>query len=261
VGRYTAGAISSIAFGAREPIVDGNVFRVLARLAGRRAPATDGAAMRATWREAEALVRAARIPGVANEALMELGATVCTPAAPRCAECPLRRMCRARATGAPQAIPAAKPRAERTTVHWHALVVVRRGAVLLEPRGERGLWARMWQVPTIEDAAPLAPAALATRWGVPCRRVAEFEHATTHRRLRFSVHVPSSPARGRAGTPDPSARATSARWVALSRIAEYPLANAMRRVLAAAGAEVSPPLVAAASPRTRRGSPSAATDS
>lgn len=292
VGRYTAGAIASIVFGEQAPIVDGNVFRVLARLSARRAPFTDRAASATAWHDAEALVRAAVAPGVANEALMELGATVCTPAAPRCAACPLAHLCRARAAGAPEEFPAPKPRAERRTVYWHALVAVNGGAVLLEPRGERGLWARMWQVPTLEADEPRAAPALAAHWGVGCRRVAEFEHVTTHRRVLFAVHVVNEcaghPSGDRslvaAGAPMDAASADTAaneattadtttadsttaeaantrpadafggrgaHWVPLARVPEFPLPNAMWRVLEAAGVAVSPPPSAAGRRRTR----------
>ena len=99
VGRYTAGAVASIAFGKAEAIVDGNVMRVLARLADRRASTVDPAGQAWCWSQAERLAVAARRPGVTNEALMELGATVCTPANPRCDACPLARLCRSRSAG------------------------------------------------------------------------------------------------------------------------------------------------------------------
>jgi A/G-specific adenine glycosylase len=84
VGRYTAGAIASIVFGQAAAIVDGNVLRVLSRLADHETRMGDPAAERWAWRESTRLVQVASAPGVTNEALMELGATVCTPAAPRC---------------------------------------------------------------------------------------------------------------------------------------------------------------------------------
>jgi len=94
VGRYTAGAIGSIVAGERVPIVDGNVTRVFQRLAARKGSASDRAVVDWAWEEARRYVAGARDPAAANEGLMELGATVCTPAAPRCDACPVSAMCR-----------------------------------------------------------------------------------------------------------------------------------------------------------------------
>ncbi|MBC7172514.1 MAG: A/G-specific adenine glycosylase, partial [Polyangiaceae bacterium] len=99
VGRYTAGAIGSIAFGKPEPIVDGNVARVLSRVRFIETPPGRADTERRLWDEAERLVYGER-PGALNQALMELGATVCTPSSPRCTECPIARACAARSKGA-----------------------------------------------------------------------------------------------------------------------------------------------------------------
>jgi A/G-specific adenine glycosylase len=98
IGRYTAGAVASIAFGLREPVVDGNVIRVLSRLRALPAPAKDKRLADLCWALQTDLLAPDR-PGDFNQATMELGATLCTPKAPRCGSCPLRRVCRARAEG------------------------------------------------------------------------------------------------------------------------------------------------------------------
>lgn len=101
VGRYTAGAITSMAYGVRTPIVDGNVHRVLTRLLALHAPQTAPATIRFLWDKAEALVDALPkglgkgIAGDWNQGLMELGATVCRPTGPDCAGCPLQPACHA----------------------------------------------------------------------------------------------------------------------------------------------------------------------
>ena len=92
IGRYTAGAVASIAFDRPEPLVDGNVARVLARLLGIREDIKQSAVVQRLWEEATALVQGPR-PGDFNQSLMELGATVCTPRSPQCEACPLRRRC------------------------------------------------------------------------------------------------------------------------------------------------------------------------
>src|SRR5512136_569268 len=104
VGRYTAGAVLSIAYGRPLPALDGNAARVLSRLEALPATMRDPAGARRLWALAAARVPADR-PGDWNQALMELGATVCTPRAPRCAACPLRRHCRALALGRVDRLP------------------------------------------------------------------------------------------------------------------------------------------------------------
>ena len=104
IGAYTAGAIASIAYGRREPLVDGNVARVLARLEGMDEPVRSPSAVRRLWAIAARLLPDEQ-PGRFNEALMELGATVCTPRDPRCDACPVARFCVARAEGREQELP------------------------------------------------------------------------------------------------------------------------------------------------------------
>ncbi|MEM9374068.1 MAG: A/G-specific adenine glycosylase, partial [Planctomycetota bacterium] len=113
VGRYTAGAVASIVFGQREPILDGNVERVLLRLHAKPDPPKDKATQAWAWDRAQQLVDASDSPGVLNEGLMELGAIVCTPGAPKCRACPLRRACEAHRRGTAEEIPEPKPRARQ----------------------------------------------------------------------------------------------------------------------------------------------------
>lgn len=190
VGRYTAGAVASMAFGLAEPLVDGNVVRVLSRVEGRRGAADEPATMAWTWERAGELVSVGGEvgPGVFNEGLMELGATVCTPRNPACGGCPVNAWCVAKKRGLTATIPAPKKAARRASVVWRCVVLVdRRGRVLLERRGGAGLWAGMWQVPTIEDDGETD---LARTLGVP-RAALEYVGAVrrvlTHRRVEFRV--------------------------------------------------------------------------
>ncbi|MAJ47680.1 MAG: A/G-specific adenine glycosylase [Planctomycetes bacterium TMED75] len=196
VGRYTAGAIASIVFGQRVPIVDGNVARVLARqwrMDGRPGERTFDAWC---WSQAEQLVEHAAAPGLLNEAMMELGATVCTKHAPACHECPIAGQCSVASVGDPENYPTPKRPPVRKTVHHHALVLLRPTKcsfeVLLEQRPEQGLWSRMWQPPTLEDQELVKPAVLARRWksgSARLRHVFDFNHRTSHRDVCFHVHV------------------------------------------------------------------------
>ena len=141
VGEYTAGAVASIAFGERVPAVDGNVRRVFARL-------FDVAEPKPAWLRATAsqLVDAAR-PGDWNQALMELGATVCTPRSPRCGECPLAEPCAARAAGTQAERPAVRAKRAVPTVVMVLALLHRRGEVLIVKRGPEGLLSGLWAFP------------------------------------------------------------------------------------------------------------------
>jgi A/G-specific adenine glycosylase len=146
MGRYTVNAILSQAFDRRLPILEANSQRVLCRLFGRiedprRAPLRGW-----LWRAAEEVLPRQRV-GPFNQALMELGALVCTPAAPNCGECPLRTKCHARRLGLQESIPY-RPTAPQTVDVQESAVVLRQGPrVLLVQRPEGGRWARMWEFP------------------------------------------------------------------------------------------------------------------
>jgi len=152
VGRYTLGAVLSIGFGARLPALDGNVARVLARWHARPWQVRKPADARVLWALATRLVPARGAhPGDWNQALMELGATVCTPRAPRCEACPVARWCRARTLGRPEAFPPAAVRREGVRVRRAVAWIERRGRVLLARREGR-LLAGLWEPPGVELA-------------------------------------------------------------------------------------------------------------
>ncbi len=190
IGRYTAGAIGSIAFDKPEPVVDGNVTRVLARLLRIDTPVGSTATTKRLWEEAARLVPSDR-PGDFNQALMELGATVCTPRQPLCESCPLESECAAHAHGEVDALPVSKPKKEPTTVKLSAVVVTSgRGAgrTLWLVKGEDALFGGLWGVP-MSDAEPrdaLREAGLRAR--LQQGPVGKVEHLLTHRRLQVEVY-------------------------------------------------------------------------
>jgi A/G-specific adenine glycosylase len=193
IGAYTAGAISSIAYGRREALVDGNVARVLARLEGIDDPIKRPAVVRRLWATATRLVPEDR-PGRFNEALMELGATVCTPRDPRCDACPLERLCVARAAGRERELPVTEPKRAVPDVEAVAVVLVdARGHVLFARRREGGLFGGLWEPPMVEGlsspaAARPALAALGIRLGPGgIEEMGEVKHVLTHRRMRVVV--------------------------------------------------------------------------
>lgn len=235
VGRYTAGAVASIAFGDAAPIVDGNVARVLLRVHGREARIDDRETQRFLWEQAANLAAAGakgrQGAGVVNEAIMELGATVClpAPAAARCEACPLSAACAARGSGTQARIPLPKAAAKRRTVHSAAAVIVdTRGRVRLEQRGDDGMWAGLWQPPSIErsDRAPTR-AELARSLGLAAAELTEcggFTHITTHREVAIVVFRVRRSMAARDRSPN-------GRWVEPVRFHEYGISNAHKRVL------------------------------
>ena len=203
VGRYTAGALASIAFDAPEPVLDGNVTRVLARFLDIREPVSERAVRERLWREATVLVRG-EAPGDLNQALMELGATVCTPRAPRCPECPWRGRCAGRAAGSAEQLPRKAPKRPPVAVEAVAGWLERRGRVLAVQRPARGLLAGMWELPggALEPGEE-AESALRRHFeeGLGLRlpgaeALGSVEHLFSHRRLRLHVFR-CKPAAGR----------------------------------------------------------------
>lgn len=156
VGAYTAGAIASIAFDEPVALVDGNVARVVSRLLALEDPSEQDAKAKHHW-ELVGQVLQQGSPRVLSQALMELGATVCTPKSPRCLLCPMRDECRAQALGRQHDIPA--PKQKRASPEFHLFAVgIRWGErLLLERRPDEGLLAGMWCLPLVDrpdDAAP-----------------------------------------------------------------------------------------------------------
>ncbi len=205
VGRYTAGAIASIAYDLPEPIVDGNVARVLARVFAIEDDVRSRAGEKRLWAEAAALVRGAH-PGDFNQALMELGATLCTPRVPRCLACPVAAHCLAHEQGRTAELPVRGAPREPLAVRGVAVWLERAGRVLAVRRPPEGLLGGLWELPGGELADGESPREglarlLAERTGLEPRRACErgsVEHAFTHRRLELHVFSASaSPGRVR----------------------------------------------------------------
>jgi A/G-specific adenine glycosylase len=180
IGRSTAGAILALARGQRHPILDGNAKRVLARVFLVEDLPDSTAGLKRLWQLAEACTPGNRVTAY-TQAVMDLGATVCTRANPACDRCPLADGCAARARGRVAGIPAAKRRAARRLRTAHFVLVRAGDRVLLERRPPRGIWGGLWAPPEFADA-PAAGAFLAARFGVaePTRRLPRLRHAFTH---------------------------------------------------------------------------------
>jgi len=236
VGLYTASAILSIAHGLPLPVVDGNVRRVLARLLALRGPEyrKDGP----YYNRAEELLDRER-PGDWNQALMELGATVCTPRDPGCEACPLRSRCRARALGVVDELPEGRARRAPVDVQVAAALVERDGKVLLVRRPEGRLLGRMWEVPqtSLESRGlPDLARELEERHGlrvVPGALAVRARHAITYRRITLEGY------RSRLKAPPPT-DPDRFLWARPEEVAALPVSSSTRKLLKGLGAPQLP---------------------
>jgi A/G-specific adenine glycosylase len=238
VGRYTQGAVLSIAFDRPLPVLDGNVARVLSRLFAVRGSVRLPAGQRTLWRLAGTLVPM-HGAGDWNQALMELGATVCVPRRPRCGDCPVRGLCRARALGTPEAFPVRVPRRPPRHIR-RAMALIEHGGRVLVVRREGTLLGGLWEPPGVDldpgqRAAPALARALAAL-GVPvaglrtARRTVR--RALTHRTIAAELW------RGTSGARTPG-RIARVRWIDPAR-PPVPLTALGRDALAAPGASAPP---------------------
>jgi len=236
VGLYTASAVLSIAYGAALPVVDGNVRRVLARALALRGKKwmRDGP----YYNLAEELLDRDS-PGDWNQALMELGATVCLPRRPACPACPWRDDCRARAAGIQEDLPETRRRRAPVDVTVAAVVVERRGRVLLVRRSEGRLMGRFWEVPqTSLEGRGLADLVeeVRARHGLevePGALVARARHAITFRRIRVEAYE----GRLRREPPRDPERFI---WAGPDELASLPMSSLTRKVIAGARAPQIP---------------------
>ncbi len=233
VGAYTAAAVGSISFGLPLAVVDGNVIRVLSRLLALESDPTKGPGRRAVDEAAAGMLDQKR-PGDFNQAVMELGALVCTPASPKCGACPLRAHCRALALNKVEEFPRLpKPQATTHLRKAVALVCRRGGAeVLMGQRGPKGRMQGFWHFPEAEvklragmAEAAAAAAALALKDGAPPApkgQAGRFRHSIT--RYRIAVEAFAFEAKKSA------APAPGWRWITPAELKKLPLASAERRL-------------------------------
>ncbi len=244
VGRYTAGAIGSIAFGKAVPIVDGNVARVLARYLGIQENIQARASVDQLWAEARLLVEeAARqghegllpptpvrtVTGDFNEALMELGAVVCTVATPRCGDCPVNAGCFARANGVAHELPRSAPKPKTFNSRNVALLLEFNGRLLVQKRPKTGVNANFWQFPQMSapGTAALTTSRVRRLFGLgheyALARVASIRHSVTRHRIVLEVFHGS-------GRGNELLGGESSRWVTKSQLSRLPLTAAHRRI-------------------------------
>lgn len=241
IGRYTAGAIASIAFGQDEPALDGNIRRVLARVFDVGEPARSPAGERILWDLASRNLPRSQA-GAYNQAMMDLGATICTPRAPDCPACPLEKICQARALGVQEQRPVLARRAEIPHHTVTAAVIRREREVLIAQRPLDGLLGGLWEFPggkllPGENLVSCLQREICEELGVEVEvgnALGVFQHAYTHFRVTlhaFDCRLPNSV--------EPTAiQVKDLRWVAPDQLKEFPMGKIDRQIAVQLQAEI-----------------------
>jgi A/G-specific adenine glycosylase len=226
IGRYTAAAIASIAFGQDVATIDGNLKRVFSRVFDVSAPADSPTGEKALWSLAEEHVPPGRA-GDYNQALMDLGATICLPKNPLCLLCPLAELCQARALGVQEQRPVLKPKPVVPHKTKGAAIIVRDGQTLLNQRPAAGLLGSLWEFPSAEvdaDSAEALSAAIETGYRLKVRPLARRDavrHAYTHFKLTQIpwqcelIHIPED---------------SALKWVDIAELSNYPMGKVDRAI-------------------------------
>jgi A/G-specific adenine glycosylase len=231
VGRYTAGAIASIAFGQRAPILEANTIRLLSRLIGYREDPLRSAGQQILWQKASDILPRADVARF-NQALMELGSLICTPSEPKCDECPLAGICAAKAAGLQHEIPREKPRQDYTSVREAAVVIRRNGSVLMRQCAQGERWAGLWDFPrfAINAEGPLfSHNEIATKvreqTGITCTPgplLKSIKHGVTRYRIALDCFT-AEYISGRVRPP--------AKWVGKAKLDSLPLSTTGRKIV------------------------------
>ena len=234
IGRYTAGAIASIAFGLNEPALDGNIRRVLSRLFNLQVPARSPEGERRLWELARQYLPDERA-GDYNQALMDLGATICTPHSPRCPECPLENLCQARALGLQGERPITMKRQPIPHYLVTAAIITRSDAILISHRPAQGLLGGMWEFPggkleAGEDFSEALKREIQEEVGAEIivgQPFGIYRHAYTHFRVTLHAFL----CKLAAGEPRALA-ASELRWVRPNELNLYPMGKIDRLIAA-----------------------------
>ncbi|GDY19929.1 A/G-specific adenine glycosylase [Verrucomicrobiota bacterium] len=240
VGRYTAGAIASIAYNDPAPILDGNVMRVLTRVFGIDGDPRGKATNQQLWALAAQLVEhAANQPHSAktracshlNQSLMELGALVCTPRQPACPACPVRQLCVAQRDQRTQELPALAPRGATTARRFVAFVITRGNRHLVQQRPSGVVNAGLWEFPNLELKAAATPPA--ERVALPTGRIVRATTSLgslTHSITRYRITVEVFRAELLEDSPQPDEH-----WVSATELEELAFTSAHRKIVARLG--------------------------
>jgi len=229
IGKYSAGAIGSIAYGGRCPIVDGNVARVLCRIFAIKDDPREKATKAILWTLAEQILPEKHC-GDFNQSLMELGATVCVSRNPSCLLCPVRQFCRAFDAGVQNDIPPLKKSQPKPLEHrWTFVIQDESGHVLIEQRPPTGRWAGMWQFVTLVASDTESPRVALARLPIRIKnktlhQLGEVRHQLTHRSYRFNAFLVNAR----------HAKLPSRTWVTMQELTKYPMSKPQLKIAALA---------------------------
>lgn len=234
IGRYTAGAIASIAFGQRVPIVDANVARVVSRLFAVQAEATSTTGQEILWDYADQLAQTTS-PGDLNQALMELGALVCSPTSPKCSACPVQTLCKAFRQGNPERFPVLPPKRETVEVTEVGAVIEREGKLLIMKRPDKGRFAGMWEFPhgPVRECEPqeALEAIMRDLTGLaitPEEHLITLDHVFTHHQITLHVWR-ASVADGRVYRREHADH----KWIEPETLDKFPMSTPQRQIVEA----------------------------
>jgi len=243
VGRSTAGAIASFAFGKRAPILDGNLRRVFSRLLAIETSGKGHAVQQHLWDFSERILPRDNVAEL-NQALMDLGATICTPKKPSCLLCPVRDVCHAFRLGIQERIPLTTRR--KALPHYHmAVAIIQRGQqVLIVKRAEKGLLGGLWGLAEVPIAHPPianpndiqeTKQALMDLWGIDVKMaqiMRPVDHTFTHLRMTYHPIV----CHYISGSPQ---RTTICRWVSFQQLSDFPFPAAILKILRSWGSSLT----------------------
>jgi A/G-specific adenine glycosylase len=235
IGRYTAGAILSIAHNKQAAVLDGNVKRVLSRLFAVSGNPAEKKTEELLWRISDSLVPE-KHPGDFNEALMDLGSMVCTPRDPQCVKCPLRDECRGKASGDPERYPSRKIRKPIPTIEAVAAVIVKHGRVLVRQRAAQGLLGGLWEFPNWKmkdkgDPVKLLKGSIRKEMGAIVKAedfLGTFRHTFSHFKLSLGVYY-CQPVHGDKG----------GIWLPPEGLQHLPMSKLHRRIAQTVGERIS----------------------
>ena len=234
IGRYTVGAILSIAFDERLPILEANTVRLLSRLLAYPGDGTSSAGQKLLWSAAEAVLPRRHV-GKFNQAMMELGSRVCQPRMPRCDECPVAPLCQARAAGLQSQIPRPKIKPATEAVHEAAALVRRNGRVLLLQWPEGRRWAGLWDFPRFpihgEHLSEIHRELVENVRQLTGVTVCPGDHLKTlrHGVTRFRITLDCYEAAYVSGA-DGRAERLPSKWVGRAELEQYPLSSTGRKL-------------------------------
>lgn len=235
IGRYTAGAIASIAFGLKEPVLDGNVTRVFCRVLRIRENPQQTKVQKRLWKTAQQIIAKGKA-GTLNQALMELGAMVCLPKQPRCEECPLEKLCAARKSGEQEKLPVRKKK-KRLPHYKVAVGIVRKaGWILIDQRQPNGMLGGMWEFPggkqkRNESLEETVKREVREELGVHVitgEKLAEVEHGYSH----FRVTLHAFNCRYVSGEPQ-AIGCAACKWVRAKDLKRYAFPRGSRKIIEA----------------------------